>query len=460
MIGLVLPGLFLLAASGMMAILSRSPLTNSGHEGRFVIFFLCLAWISFAAYFFATEWIRQQPADRSSPQRYLIWIGIVALLARLCFMISDPIQETDPNRYVWDGQMVRAGINPFVYSPEDAYENEVAGTHFNQEGQKTYQGINYVHVRTIYPPTAQFIFAISQLIRPWGWEGLRVLILLAEMGILILLYALIVPLKIRREWLLLYAWSPLILKEFANSLHVDVFAVLFLTLTLFLLSRMRPYAALAALALASGVKGYAVLLLPLILFWGVTHGRLRLGRGLCSFGLTAFILYLPFLSAGKYLFDGMSVFAVHWRVNEGLYGLIHFLISQLPIIPEGSVNVASRSIAASLILAVTVGCCVYLRQRRDFRDLVKVCLGVVASIFFLSPMGNPWYFTWLFPFLVIFPRRSLILFSGLVFFYYLDYYFVLKYAPRDFPWVRLTEYGLFYAILIYEMGKKIRSKST
>jgi alpha-1,6-mannosyltransferase len=102
--------------------------------------------------------------------------------------------------------------------------------------------------------------------------------------------------------LLLFAWNPLLLFEFAASGHNDSLMMSFVLLAM-LLAAQRVYW-LAVLALAAGalIKVTAVLLLPLLaIHWALQHRRLprRLGvlalAGLISLGL-AVLLYLPWYS--------------------------------------------------------------------------------------------------------------------------------------------------------------------
>ena len=64
---------------------------------------------------------------------------------------------------------------------------------------------------------------------------------------------------------LLYAWSPLIIKEFAFTAHPDVLGALFLMAAYLGYQRGYFLRAGALLALAMGVKLFALLMVPLLL---------------------------------------------------------------------------------------------------------------------------------------------------------------------------------------------------
>ena len=87
----------------------------------------------------------------SSRRAILIVIGI-AVAMRLAFVFAHPVLSSDVYRYVWDGQVQNAGINPYRYVPTDS-----ALKHLRD--RNVFPLINradYAH--TIYPPAAQVIF--------------------------------------------------------------------------------------------------------------------------------------------------------------------------------------------------------------------------------------------------------------------------------------------------------------
>src|SRR5271156_104004 len=83
---------------------------------------------------------------------------LIALAARLIAVIAPPFLSTDIYRYVWDGKVQGAGINPYRYIPADSH------LAFLRDGS-IYPYINRVDTApTIYPPVAQLIFfAITRI---------------------------------------------------------------------------------------------------------------------------------------------------------------------------------------------------------------------------------------------------------------------------------------------------------
>lgn len=450
-----LGGLVIMAATAANAVLSRRFVFGEGHLERPIIEFLSLVLISLVAYIFVFEKLKGRDSETPIKSKSIYWIILVSILCRLFYFPSALIQETDPYRYVWDGQTLLKGANPYQHSPKEAMRLKAApADNPSARAQETFERINHPGIRTIYPPLAQGIFALSQALSPWSFMGLKILIFLSEMIILGVLAALLKEIGKPIEWLALYGWSPLVLKEYSNSLHLDVFAVLFLCAMVYCLLKTRLTLAFVCLALSVLAKWFAIVLLPLLVVWsmGKRPGMRQTLKDLLLFAGIFLVFYLPFLppkdgSAGfvaegawRYLFEGLTRFSLEWRVNEGLFGVIQ-----------------SRA-GASFVLAVIIGISSYwLARRRDIVSFGKASAVVLASLFFLSPVANPWYFTWVIPFLLFLPMRSLVLFSGLVFLYYFDFYFMYRSDSQSFFWIRLIEYGLFFISLGWELCKNRQS---
>lgn len=432
--------------------LSRSFVFGIGHTERPIIAFLVLEFIAFGFYFAAVEWVRRLPEEPGSHRKIVFWILLIGILSRLVFLPSNLIQETDPYRYIWDGQTVLSGENPYRHSPEEAVENQlVPARNVTPEMHETFGKINHAGVKTIYPPLAQYLFSVSQMLTPWGLTGWKLMILFAEIGMFILMLGILIKLGMKQEWLVLYAWSPLVMKQFSNSLHLDVFALLFLSLMIWSFVRERFRLGYLSLALASGVKLFPVILLPLALVWTWKQNRKQAAQGFAIFSLALVLFYVPFIAAGTAVFEGLARFAGEWRVNEGVFGLIHYGVAQIPTLSLIHAGQVSRLIVAGTMTTLLAFAAIWVSKRRNVPDYFRACLFVTGALFFLAPTGNPWYFTWVFPFLYFAPLRSVVLFSGLVFLYYLDFYFSYQSTSHLFTWVKWIEYGMFYSVLAVEL---------
>src|SRR5262249_44732100 len=97
----------------------------------------------------ATQLAERAPADGT------LWLIFgVGIALRVYVLLFDPLLSSDVYRYVWDGMVQAAGINPYRYVPADealAFLREAA----------VFPNINRADFAvTIYPPAAQFFFLV------------------------------------------------------------------------------------------------------------------------------------------------------------------------------------------------------------------------------------------------------------------------------------------------------------
>src|SRR5262249_34137861 len=219
--------------------------------------------------------------------RAVATILLVALAMRLPLLPGWPV-STDMFRYVWDGRVQAAGINPYLYVPADAALSTL------RDGA-IYPYINRAdYAPTIYPPMSQIVFYLITRISESIVFMKTVLVAfegLAAWAILQLLAARGLP----RARVLLYAWHPLPLWEFARSGHIDIVAIAFLLMAFVAIERRSPI--LAGIALGAGV---------LVKYFPVVTGPALYRRWdwrlPTAFIATIAVLYLPYVGAGAKVF--------------------------------------------------------------------------------------------------------------------------------------------------------------
>jgi len=332
--------------------------------GPFLFASISCALISFFVWWH--HWVNDQSLNLST------LLGF-AILFRVIGFFTFPIFEDDFYRYLWDARMTFERGSPYGISPASYF-----GTDLSERFDVILGSINYPEVSTVYGPVCQWVFALAYLIAPGEIWPLQLIFGLADLAIVLLLLKLAKPATI-----LLYAWSPLIIKEFVITAHPDVLGALCLLTALLQYQRRRYLWVGVLLALAAGVKVFAVLLLPFLLGFQ--------WRGWCSFITTALLISLPFGPLQAWAPEGLRAMGSDWLFNAPVYALLSNWIS-------------ITMIKWLLLGALTCGCGVYLLHTlyRWPVKLVRVDL-LFAALFVCLPALNPWYLVWLLPFAVIAP---------------------------------------------------------
>jgi alpha-1,6-mannosyltransferase len=240
-----------------------------------------------AVYGAAVAWVvRRRPTTRAA----IVVVVLVAVALRLVFAFDGrPTLSDDIYRYVWDGRVQTHAINPYRHAPDDAALAEL-------RDDEIWPFVNRASERTIYPPVAQGIFALSYVLHPDSVVWTKLFLIGVDIVAIGLLMALLARLGIPRERALLYAWHPLVVVEVGHSGHVDTVLVPLLLLAVHAAISRRRALAGVLVAGAALVKFYAAAVLPALVRRG---DRRRLDFLTPLAFLAAFVLaYLPFLGVG------------------------------------------------------------------------------------------------------------------------------------------------------------------
>ena len=390
-----------------------------------------------AVIYFGTVWlVRSGPL----PRRATLMVLVLAAAMRVLPLATPPFLSSDLFRYVWDGRVQAQGINPYLFlpaAPELAFlrDDEIyTSTNRSEEAP------------TIYPPVAQIIFAaIGQV-----WSSLA-MVKLTMAGFEALAIGCVAWL-LRRAGLpaaavLVYAWNPLPIWEYAGNGHIDAASLGFLALAMLVAASSRR-------GLTGAVLGLAILckLLPAAVFpafwrrwdWPMLAGTLLVIVALYGFyaaGAGWHVLgYLPGYANEEGLDTGQGFFVLRalgmlmplpaWATKlylvlaaATLLGLaaLYMLGPKLPADP-GARTLAIGRAAAVLATATTVA---------------------------ISP-HYPWYLGWLALFACFAPYWSTVYLSASGVLLYLDPY----HREDAYPWII---YGPCLVLAILDVARARRS---
>ncbi len=305
----------------------------------------------------------------------------LALTAHLVALLGTPILEDDHYRYLWDAFRFAHDGTPYGAAPAAFFDDATVPPLF----QNLLNFINYPDIPTIYGPVLQVLFLIGYLIAPGKVAALQGLNLLVSLATLVLL----ARCGAKPRWLLLYAISPLVLKEAVITAHPDALTG-FLALAAFAVGGRRlPWIAGLLLGLAVASKVSVALLVP---FLWVRGGA----RAVAATGITLVACYLPFLILSGSDIPTLSQFAQNWRFNPLLYAVLEQFTG-----PS-----AGRLLAGIAIMVIAIG--LYWRDARYgvTRPKIPPADAVLGTLLLFSPVVNPWYLLWLLPFAVLRPSRT------------------------------------------------------
>ena len=421
----------LLALAGCLLALSAAGAIVITHfDDPNVGIFLLLQCVPYAIAAWLVVWGRP---DRADGGRALATILIVGVAMRCLLLPGTPV-STDLFRYIWDGRVQAGGFNPYLYIPSDAAVSDLRDS-------AIYPNMNRAdYAPGIYPPTAQIVFYLITRISeaPVAMKAAMV----AFEGLAV--WAMLQLLALRglpRSRILLYAWHPLPLWEFARSGHVDIVAIAFLLLAFLATGRRSPILAGVALGAGALVKYFHVVTGPAL--YKRWDWRLPL-----AFVVTVAVLYLPYIGVGAKVFGFLGGYMSEEGLDRGSGIFWWQLIGAFVSLPQ---QAFSFYLGAGALVMAVLALVVVMRARRPDADLAGAMLLAVTFTLLVAP-HYAWYFAWLVPFLCFYPVVGVIYLTCAVSFLYFAHW------PPTL-WESLPIYVPCILILVLEFALRRRRKA-
>jgi hypothetical protein len=301
-------------------------------------------------------------------------VGIAALARRA-------VTSNDFYRYVWDGRVQAAGVDPYRYAPAAPQLDRLhdpwlwpspatCAVHLHPPGCTL---INRATVHTIYPPLAQLWFLLEHFLVPQstrdaGYEAVGLLLAVAATVMLLLLLR-----DTGRDIRQVAIWGccPAVALEAVQSAHVDALAVVAVLAAVWAAERGHWAWASAAVGAAGLIKLY-----PLVLFPAIVQRR-RL-RGAVIVVAMFVVAYLPHVIA---VGQGVTGFLSDYVRNEGYVGGRRYqLLHVFGLQGHVAAAVAALAVVGVLTLALL----------RRLGAPGRSSFIVFAVVLFVATPGEPW----------------------------------------------------------------------
>ncbi len=369
---------------------------------------------------------------------------IIGLAARLALLPSPPLYEDDYVRYLWDGGVTAAGLNPYARTPASilndihplfpqmpgAARQESPESVLGVQSKGVLERVSYPSVTTIYPPLAQLGFAAAHLLSPWSLLAWKVVGLAAEALTLWLLMGGLRAAQRSPGWAMLYWLCPLVIKDFANGAHMDVLLLPALAALIWAMLAGRLRTAAVLIGVAAALKFWPLLLVP-GLAWRVKRWPERIALVTLAIGSAALMLAPQLLSLDP-ASSGLSAYAETWVRNSLAFPALQTMITALAI--GGDPALLTRLLVAAIVSGLALRWAV---RSADAPPMATIAAwrNTVLALLLLSPTGYSWYATWLVPFLVFAPEAAAMLLIAFVGAYYARFAGREGWGAALAPWI-------------------------
>ncbi len=358
----------------------------------------------------------------------------LSIALRVIASLAVPMLSDDYFRFLWDGQLLLQGINPFTVLPSTLAAAPQQLESLGLSAQWFLQ-LNSPDYFTIYPPILQGIFmlgASAGSILGGVWV-MKAVVLAGEITTLFLLRQLLVQLGKPSQWVLWYGLNPLVIVELCGSLHFEALMIPFLLAAVHLLLRKKLLLSSIFLGLSVATKLLPLMFLPFLL-WRLGWKRAFLYA--TTTGITVLLLFSPLLSEEMIMGfrKSLELYVNRFEFNASIWYVIRWFGYQdrgWNIIRE--VGPQLSQVAAVLILLGAL-----LERNAKAENWPGAILFSLVTYFLLSLIVHPWYITTLVALAPLTGQRFPLIWSLWLPWTYLAY----RSDPvEESMWLIMIEYG-------------------
>lgn len=397
----------------------------------FALFFLCYKLIQFEKWNF----------------NFLLVSGI---FFRLIFLMVEPNLSQDFYRFIWDGELVLSGINPYLQTPDAIMAN---GEILLANAQELHNGMGSLSARHFsnYPPLNQLLFAISAFLGGKSIMGsiivMRSIIILADIGIYYFGKKLLRYLNRSPHLIFWYFLNPLIIIELTGNLHFEGVMLFFFIWGLCFLSANKWLFAAIVFACSISVKLVPLMFLPLFVTY---FGFMKSIKFYVALFITILLFLLPFYSIEFFnnYTNTVGLWFSNFEFNAGFYNIIKKIAVKFDAKPWELIKTYGKLVPYIMIGFVLL--LTFFRNNKKLSVLISSMLWVLALYYFLSPTVHPWYIIFLVGLTVFTEYRFPLAWSLAI---------ILSYSAYQNPDFKenlgflLIEYLIVFGFLAYEIYK-------
>jgi hypothetical protein len=362
---------------------------------------------------------------------------------RVLFLFGLPVWSQDFYRFIWDGNLVITGMNPYVQTP-----NQIINTTTIDNAQELFTEMGTLSAShySNYPPVNQLFFALASFI---GDKSifitafcLKIVILFSDIGIYHYGKKILHILNLNPKKIFLYFLNPLIIIELTGNLHFEGVMLFFFAVGMYLFLEKKWVKAAIFIALSIATKLLPLLLLPF--FYQQLGFKKSVSFYLLIIGCLA-ITFAPFISSE--LFNNYTETISLWFLNFEFNASIYYIVREIGFYLKGYNIIGTVGKFTPFITVLIILYFALFKKNTNHLSLFSNALIALSFYFFISTTVHPWYLVNL-VFLTIFTQYKFpILWSYLII---LSYFAYSQIPFKESYSLLFIEYGVVFIIALYE----------
>ena len=318
------------------------------------------------------------------------WILVFLLggIIRIGLLLATPALSDDYARFLWDGELVKMGQNPYLETPNDFLESQAERVDRSMEN--LFELLNSPDYFSVYPPSNQFIFWLTANIAQgnyWnGIVGLRLILILFEFGLFFLLLATVRALGIPIQKLALYWLNPLVILELTVNLHFEGLVLFFLISSLLLMRKKSMLLSGASWGMAIGVKLLPLMLIPSLISMKKSKKSIGFWFGA---GVICLVTFGPLLIDSSWInfSQSLKLYQGKFEFNASIY----YLLREIGFWIQGYNTIATLTKILSIVTLSLIIWISWKRKLESIQELSQLWLSIFLIYLLFQPVVHPWY---------------------------------------------------------------------
>ena len=393
--------------------------------------------------FIAALWLAKNNAEFSF--KTLLFF---ALILRLSLLLAMPELSNDFYRFIWDGELITNGVNPYAHLPNDLisfpdyYDDIKMRLLYHGMGE-----LSQAHY-SCYPPLNQLFFTVPALLTDSIYHQviiLKLILILADLGAIVVGRKILQHLQMDANKIWLYGLNPFIILEFSGNLHFEGVMIFFILLSFYFLLSNQWLVSAFLLGCAIQIKLIPILILPFL------FKKLRWKKSIGYLAMTALtVLAIGQLFLTPQFLDNMMLSINEYFVSFEFNASLYYVAREIGFIFKGYNAIDFIGPLLSLLVFISILTLAIIKTYKVNQDIFVGILFAFLLYYAMATTVHPWYVALILIFSIFTPYRFGLIWSFLV---------MLSYSAYQFPEFAenklflITEYLVLFGVVFYEIRK-------
>ncbi|MEX2592491.1 MAG: carotene biosynthesis protein [Anditalea sp.] len=379
--------------------------------------------------------------------KHFLWLAVIL---RLVLLFSLPQWSDDYVRFVWDGQLLLEGHNPYVFTPTEALgQLNLQSREFLDQ---LYPRLNSPNYHSVYPPSNQLVFGLAASLAGenllYAVMVIRLVLIAFEVLAFYLIYHLLVLLNRPVKKVLLYALNPLVILEISGNLHFEGLMLTLMMGGIYVLFKKKYMLSGVLLGAAVGVKLSPLMLVPAFMKWLPRQGLVPFLSGGTIMGILGLA---PLLWEDAFIgfWTSLRLYGESFEFNASVY----YILRQLGYWTNGYNMIGFfNPILGGLTLVLIIWLSLKVRKEQ-IGSLIQSLLCLYWVYFILNAVVHPWYIIPALAISVFTEKKAFLIWS---FFIFLSYHAYQTTGYKELAWILSLEYLAVFLALYRDYGSRIK----